>query len=509
MDVLLYFTFVTIIASLETDNHVEAACNTVPPNTGQCKLALQVISGTACYSGSHTKLATISCDALYSFDSATTFTCNKDSNNYYWTPKATATCLLTDDIETPQLTTHTMMSHTETMTSSTDVQIEPSTVNQATTSVRHSSVRSSTITASAVIVTPDPAQSREVKDADINAVYVAVPVVICAIALLLGVGILWWRRRNHKPTALFERREPGSLITNQVYGANAIDRNCSLMNVRQSRVNEYAEIPLDIINSDETVGDTYQTIDILPEDKTGAKKSYDNFKLSETEFIDTNYSHIGLNSMRNNTHADNTYSHTQLENVTQKPEITINGDDTYNKFNTTTLPQRRCQDTESSDTEYSHAHAGRHDPENEADNYSHLNTNMRTPGTSTEKPEHQCEDGMTNKNSNIRQLSAKDLPSNTGYEFAKDFDNLQTRSEAPEYAKVTKKKTAFNEAHNAGKGYETAVGTTHNYLILEPDTNPAPSSTLFKVVEDVSAETNEMPEAETGHEYFTLEKQDI
>ncbi|XP_060558921.1 uncharacterized protein LOC132719187 [Ruditapes philippinarum] len=317
MDVLFYFTIVTIIAILEAGIQVKANdCTTDAPNAGHCGQMLTVISGTACYSGNHKTLATIYCDTSYSFDSETTFTCIKTAHSSYWTPNATAACLFTaslystttftpnlllsestlpsneisstktptslftlkvlssentlfstvissDDTETPPLTTHTMMPHTETMASSSDVQIETSTVYQATTSFRHSSVPSSTITASSVLVTPNPAPSRKVKDADINAVYVAVPVVVCVIALLLGVGILWWRRRNHKPTALFERREPGSLITNQVYGANGIDRNCSLMNVRQSRVNEYAEIPLDIMNSDETVGDTYQTIDIF------------------------------------------------------------------------------------------------------------------------------------------------------------------------------------------------------------------------------------------------------
>ncbi|XP_060572848.1 uncharacterized protein LOC132730820 [Ruditapes philippinarum] len=304
------------------------------------------------------------------------------------------------------------------------------------------------------------------------------------------------------------------------------------------------------MNSDGTKGDNYETIDILPEDKADVKKSYDNFKLSETEFIDKNYSHIGFNNTQNNNHADNTYSHTQLENVTHKPEITVNGDDTYNKLNTTTLTNSRGKHIEVTDTEYNHAQAGEQDPEIEADNYSHLNTNIQTPGMSTTKmPHQQNEDNI--KNRNIRQLSAKDLQSNTGYEFAKDFDNLkrsseikmpkqddarknknsnnyaqdltpntgyefakdfdylQNRSEATEYAKVTKKKHAASKADNAGKGYETAVGTKHNYLILEPEQNPAPTAALFKVVEDVSEETNGMSEAETGHEYFTLEKQDM
>jgi hypothetical protein len=359
---------------------------------------------------------------------------------------------------------------------------------------------------------------------------------------------LIYRRRTHKPAASFETRGPGSLIANQIYGANGIDRNCSLINVRQSRVHEYAEIPLDIMNSDGTKGDNYETIDILPEDKADVKKSYDTFKLSETEFTDTNYSHISLNNTQNNTHSNNTYSHTQLENVPQKPEITISGDDTYNKLNTTTLSNSRGKHIEDTDTEYNHAQAGEQDPEIEADNYSHLNTNMRTQGESTTKMPHQTNED-NNKNSNIRQLSAKDLPSITGYEFAKDFDNLKRSSEikmpkqddarknqnsnmyakdlpsntgyefakdfenkksssdAPEYAMVTKKKPALDKADNAVKGYETAVGTKHNYLILEPEKNPTPNAALFNVVEDEFAETDKMSEAETGHEYYTLEKQ--
>ncbi|XP_060599849.1 uncharacterized protein LOC132753400 [Ruditapes philippinarum] len=443
--------------------------------------------------------------------------------------------------ETPYLTTYKTMSKTKMETSSSYFQTKPS-----TSSSRQAVISSSIITASPTMVPSDPAASEQAKDSDIISAYIITPVVVCVLALVLGVAFLWWRRRTRKPAASFETRGPGSLIANQIYGANGIDRNCSLINVRQSRVHEYAEIPLDIMNSDGTKGDNYETIDILPEDKAGVKKSYDNLKLSETEFIDTNYSHIGLNNTQNNNHADNTYSHTHLENVTQKPEITVGGDDTYNKLNTTTLTNSRGKHIEDTDTEYNHAQAGGQDPEIEADNYSHLNTNIQTPGMSTTKMSHQQnEDNI--KNRNFRQLSAKDLQSNTGYEFAKDFDNseikmpkqddarknknsnnyaqdlksntgyefakdfdyLQNRSEAPEYAKVTKNKPDVSNADNAGKGSETSVGTKHNYFLLEPEQNQAPTTALFNVVEDVSTETDEMPEAETGHEYFTLEKQDM
>ncbi|XP_060558923.1 uncharacterized protein LOC132719189 isoform X2 [Ruditapes philippinarum] len=336
------------------------------------------------------------------------------------------------------------------------------------------------------------------KESEINAVYIAAPVASCLVVLMVLLLFLWWRHNKCNLSGTLHtlrKREPGALITNKTYKASGIDQHRFMDDIRQSEVNEYAEISLDNMNTDNSMGDDYQEIKETNDDKTDRNKSYAHIKLSDRDFVDTNdtnYSHIDIGKGANSIQFDKTYAQTNAVDASNKPEMSWKDNfKTYNKLNTVILTKNRVQDGEDTDTEYNHAHSGGQDPKYEENNYSHLACEATSKSASQESEEsadsNKYEDRNKTSAINITQLS-KGTCLDTDYEFTKNNGDLGS-SGVSEFAKET---------------HKISDGTTHDYFILAPD--PAVDMKSFHVVEDELGKKEHENHEEMNHDYFVLEK---
>ncbi|XP_060599720.1 mucin-2-like isoform X2 [Ruditapes philippinarum] len=183
MDVLVYFTIVTIVAILDNGKTAKVnSCDSTPASNGKCNLT--VTNGQPCYFGNPKQFASISCNSSYTFDAQTTFTCTGTGNTGNWTPAASAVCSsgstptptmsftsnssLSSVISTgtPSLETYTTMPRTGINTLSTDFQTDPSAITPFTSSPRLAATSSTIVVASSILVTvtPGPAAAHKVKE---------------------------------------------------------------------------------------------------------------------------------------------------------------------------------------------------------------------------------------------------------------------------------------------------------------------------------------------------------
>ncbi|XP_053397209.1 uncharacterized protein LOC123551720 [Mercenaria mercenaria] len=363
---------------------------------------------------------------------------------------------------------------------------------------------------------PVPAMSKEVKGSDITAVYITVFVVVCITAVIVVIIFLFCRQRLRKSVQTVLKRGKGlSLsITNKAYENTMMERHCSLINVRKSRDSGYAEIPLDFLHPDETSGSVYQTIDSLPEDQIKSSQTYGHLKQQTTKFIDLNYSHTNVNKSAEQSVTDTLYDHTDKADVSnQSKDSNEDGGATYNRLNITPSSMTVIEDQDKADDdtepEYDHAKAGGTDQENKADTYSHLNGSSQTPQTFAQHEKHQyhIKDNRT-KLSDIQPYEFAKEPESPGYAFAKDVENHNSESTSMNVTD-TSLKQEYRELKQeciGNQDYETAVGNSNIYFILEPQEGSEGND----VVGDFSYEKHDTTDnAESvNHQYFTLEKTD-
>ncbi|XP_060589979.1 uncharacterized protein LOC132745170 isoform X2 [Ruditapes philippinarum] len=354
-----------------------------------------------------------------------------------------------------------------------------------------------TVTESKVVPPMTVTETTE-RTSEINAVYIAAPVASCLVVLMVLLLFLWWRHNKCNLSGTLRtlrKRDPGTLITNKTYKASGIDRHRSMDDIRQSEVDEYAEISLDNMNTDNSMGDDYQEIKEPNDDKTDRNKSYAHIKLSDTDFVgtnDTNYSHIDIGKGANSIQFDKKYAQSNAVDASNKPEMSWKDTfETYNKLNTVILTEKRVQDGEDTDTEYNHAHSGGQDPKYEENNCSHLACEATSKSASQESEESADSKKYDDRNKtsaiDTTKLS-KDTCLDTGYEFAKNIDDLGS-SGVSKFAQETQ---------------QISDGTTHDYFTLGPD--PAVDMKSFYVVEDELGEKEHENHEEMNHDYFVLEK---
>ncbi|XP_060566039.1 uncharacterized protein LOC132725063 [Ruditapes philippinarum] len=146
-----------------------------------------------------------------------------------------------------------MMPHTETMGSSFDVQIRPSTVNQATTSFRHSSVRSSTITAASVLV-PGGTVLDVDNERPVYIWYIVGATVVCILGILLVVAtvIIVRRRRRFATEHTPDRDDDTSEQVPEYTELDITQANANPYSALSKISNRYARDKIDSMNSDAT-----------------------------------------------------------------------------------------------------------------------------------------------------------------------------------------------------------------------------------------------------------------
>ncbi|XP_060572852.1 mucin-2-like [Ruditapes philippinarum] len=178
MDVLVYFTIVTIVAIFDNGKIAKAntsSCDTVPANNGKCNLT--VTNGQPCYFGNKKQFASISCNPSYTFDAQTNFTCTGTGSTRTWTPAASAVCssesILLTPTSTMSFTLNSSLSSVistgttslETYVTMPRTEINTSAITPFTSSPIMPSTSSTIVVASSIyIITPDPAAAHKVKE---------------------------------------------------------------------------------------------------------------------------------------------------------------------------------------------------------------------------------------------------------------------------------------------------------------------------------------------------------
>ncbi|XP_045196782.2 uncharacterized protein LOC123551722 [Mercenaria mercenaria] len=530
-----FVTLIFLIYSIEgvTGND----CATTLPQGSQCQ-GLKVVNGKACYTK---KSASVSCENNISLETSQ-FTCTNNKDKWSWTPTNAPTCVSTatpastslrtqfDTTESMYSTTFSILMPSENSLFETDflsatLSMKTSVLPSHTVISDYSTIQQTgiqtisvteTVTSNSVSAStqPGPAVPKEIKESDITAVYITVPIVVCIIAVIVVIIFLFCRQRRMKSVQTLKREKgPSSSITNKTY-ENAIERHCSLINVRKSRDSGYAEIPLDFLHQDETSGSVYQTIDSLPEDQIKSSTTYGHLKQQTTQFMDMNYSHTNIIKTAEQSVTDTFYNHTEKAEVTNQSKHSIeDGGATYNRLNATssskTVIESAVKADDGTEPEYDHAKAGGTDQENKADNYSHLNGSSQTQQTFARHEKHQyhIKDNRT-KLPDIQPYEFAKEPESPGYEFAKDVENHNNESTSMNVTDTSLKQEyrELKQECTGNQGYETAVGNSNTYFILEPEEGPG-SNDVVGDFSDEKLDTTDNAES-VNHQYFTLEKTD-